>query len=226
MSRTPQSSNPDVSAADANSPRQRRSDGDVTRTGIIEVAGCLFAGRGYIGATGKTICEHAGVNISAINYHFGNRDGLYVAVLKEAHHRFMSLESLRELSTSHLPANEKLHQFFDRLVHRLLEGESWPMQVWARELLTPTPFLERVLHEDTQPKFELLATIITGITAIPANDPRMTRLVLSVIAPCLVMLIVDRHTATPIQPLFSQPPSEVANGLWQFAMAGLSHVAA
>ncbi|MFC0710806.1 TetR/AcrR family transcriptional regulator [Azorhizophilus paspali] len=202
--------------------RQPRADGDATRIEIIETAGRLFAERGYLGTTSKSICEQAGVNIAAINYHFGSRDGLYLAVLKEVHRRFMSMEFLRELSASTLPAADKLHRFLVELVRHVLDADNWTMQVWAREILSPTSLLERVFQEETQPKFEVLATIVGEIATIAPTDPRMPRLVLSVIAPCLVMLIVDRRCATPIQPLFAQSPATLADGLWRFAMAGLA----
>lgn len=204
--------------------RQHRADGDATRAGIIETAGRLFAERGYLGTTSKAICEQAGVNVAAINYHFDGRDGLYLAVLKAVHQRFMSMDFLRELSASSLPPPEKLRRFFQELLGHILQGEDWTMRVWAREILAPTPMLEQVQKEVTQPKFELLAAIVGELTGLPSADPRMPRLVLSMLAPCLLMLITERAAATPIQPLFAQSPEALADGFWRFAMAGLDEI--
>ncbi|KAF1042799.1 TetR/AcrR family transcriptional regulator [Xylophilus sp.] len=214
---------PRAGAAGAADPvRQRRADGDATRAGTVEAAGRLFAQRGYAGTTGKAICERAGVNLAAINYHFGGRDGLYLAVLKEVHHRFMSMEFLRQLATNALPAPDKLRSFFRELVGHILAGDDWTMQVWAREVLSPSPLLDTVFRQDTQPKFEAVSAIVGGITGIDPADPRMPQLVLGVVAPCLVLLIVDRGTAAPIRPLFSEAPDALADGLWRFALGGLA----
>lgn len=201
--------------------RQSRADGEVTRGAIIETAGQVFAERGYAGATGKAICERAGVNIAAINYHFGSRDGLYLAVLKEVHRRLMSMTFLRELTASPASGPDKLHRFLSELIARILADRDWPVRVWAREILTPSPLLDRVMREEMQPKFALVSAIIAQITGLSADDARMPQLVLSVIAPCLVLLIVDRDAATPIQPLFAAPPADLAGRLSQFALAGL-----
>ncbi|WP_414500252.1 TetR/AcrR family transcriptional regulator [Zymobacter sp. IVIA_12111.31 C1] len=210
---------------DSDRPRQRRADGDATRADIIEVAGTLFAKQGYFGTTSKAICKQAGVNVAAINYHFGSRDGLYLAVLKEVHHRFMSIEFLQALADSSLPAPEKLQLFFRELVQHIMTGDSWPMRVWAREMLTPTAMLDRIIREETLPKFKFLTDITHDITGIDASDERMPQLALSTIAPCLVMLIMDRRTSTPLHPVLQQSPIALADALCQFALAGLQQAA-
>lgn len=43
---------------------------------ILSAAARLFADRGYDGTSVKDICESAGVNIAAINYHFESKDNL------------------------------------------------------------------------------------------------------------------------------------------------------
>ncbi|MDF5938828.1 helix-turn-helix domain containing protein [Pseudomonas aeruginosa] len=56
--------------------RTPRSDGESTRARILEVAGRLFAQHGYANTASKAICEEAGADLAAINYHFGSRDAL------------------------------------------------------------------------------------------------------------------------------------------------------
>jgi TetR/AcrR family transcriptional regulator, regulator of cefoperazone and chloramphenicol sensitivity len=192
---------------------------------IIEVAGRLFAEQGYDGTTSKSISERANVSLAAVNYYFESRDGLYLAVLKEVHRRFMSLKFLHELSDSPLSPADKLRRFLEALVSHVLESDSWVMRVWAREVLAPTRMFEKIVREDSWPKFEALADIIGAIAGIAVHDPRMPRLVLSTIAPCLIMLITNRETDTPVQPLYSTSSTALAEGFWRFAMAGLSQLA-
>ena len=60
-------------------PTDVRSD---TQRRIIEAAGQIFADSGYKYTTIRAICRQAGVNVAAVNYYFGGKKNLYLAVLK------------------------------------------------------------------------------------------------------------------------------------------------
>ena len=55
--------------------------GTDTRCRIIETAIDLFAMRGYDGTTTRALAESAEVNLPAIQYYFGSKEGLYRAVI-------------------------------------------------------------------------------------------------------------------------------------------------
>ena len=52
-----------------------------TKSRIIETAEVLFAKHGYEGTSLRDITEAAHVNVAAVNYHFGSKDGLLTALL-------------------------------------------------------------------------------------------------------------------------------------------------
>ncbi len=79
-------------------PRASRLDGQATRLQILEKAGELFAEQGLANTTSKQICERSQANSAAVNYHFVNKEGLYRAVLLEAHARLMRMETLVSLN--------------------------------------------------------------------------------------------------------------------------------
>lgn len=60
-----------------------RARGEDTRRRILETALDLFAAQGYEGASTRQIAEGAGVNLPAIQYYFGNKEGLYRAVIED-----------------------------------------------------------------------------------------------------------------------------------------------
>ncbi len=55
--------------------------GEDTRLRILRTALELFATDGYEGASTRTLAQRAGVNLPAIQYYFGSKEGLYHAVI-------------------------------------------------------------------------------------------------------------------------------------------------
>src|ERR1700729_274314 len=60
---------------------------DGTHARLLEVAGEIFAEEGFQAAKVRNICARAGVNIAAVNYHFGDKLGLYREALRFARPR-------------------------------------------------------------------------------------------------------------------------------------------
>ena len=69
--------------ADAsNPPAEPTADrGERARTRLLVEAERLFAEKGYAKASTREICAAAGLNVAAIHYHFGGKEGLYREVL-------------------------------------------------------------------------------------------------------------------------------------------------
>ena len=66
------------------SPPKRKSSGgyargDETRLRIVETALDMFGQQGYEKTSTRAIAEHANVNLGALTYYFGNKEGLYRA---------------------------------------------------------------------------------------------------------------------------------------------------
>jgi len=58
--------------------QQRGAD---TRLRILQTALRVFATEGYEGASTRTLAQRANVNLPALQYYFGNKEGLYRAVI-------------------------------------------------------------------------------------------------------------------------------------------------
>lgn len=205
--------------------RGLRSDGEATRTRILEAAGELFATAGYAETPNKAIAAHAHVDLASINYHFGNRSGLYQAVLTESYGQVLGLANLKQLVGSKLAPASKLRLLIEQLVALATqEPQAWQLRVLAREILAPTSHLQVLFQNEARPKVALLRRMVGEITQIPADDPALTRCLLNVIAPCLMLLVGGRNFPGPMQEVFQMPSQTIANHLVHFALGGLESI--
>ena len=85
---------PEVKATTAT----RTNDPARTMAGILEVATKEFAQKGLSGARIDTIAAATQTSKRMIYYYFGNKEGLYVAVLEEAYRRMRAIESEQHLA--------------------------------------------------------------------------------------------------------------------------------
>ena len=61
-----------------------------SETQLLDAAGKVFAEKGYDRSTVREICSLAGVNVSAVNYYFGDKERLYIEAVKNARHALES----------------------------------------------------------------------------------------------------------------------------------------
>jgi AcrR family transcriptional regulator len=202
-------------------PRALRTDGEATRLRILEAAGALFALHGYAGTTGKAVAERAGVDLASINYHYGSRGGLYQAVLVEAHRRVITLLDVQQIAGSGLSAPDKLRRVIERLVEGTSDSRGWHTLVLAREMLAASPHLRALFTEEVQPKFRVVKGIIGEITGIAEDDPALLRCMLSVAAPCAMLLVIGPNMPSPFQEALKGSRPTLARDLHAFLLGGL-----
>src|SRR5947209_1134589 len=212
------------------SPGRREERDQSTRRKLLEAAGQVFAEKGFDRATGKEICERAGTNTAAVNYYFGGIEGLYAAVLYEAHNRFVTLDVLSAAVADKGEARAKLEAVLGLLVQALTGPlvSSWALRVLGREIVAPSPTLDTLRKREILPKARILRAIVGELMGLPEEHPAVARGCVSVMAPCFMLLLFDRGSlkrAFPSLGLASGDAAALVRHLLQFALAGLSAVA-
>ncbi|MEN3950871.1 TetR family transcriptional regulator [Iodidimonas sp. SYSU 1G8] len=93
---------------------------------LIAAADEILAEQGAAAATVRAITARAGVNMAAVNYHFGSRDGLFIAIcgrhMHEANARV--LQNLQSLEDRHSPPSVA------EIFHPLVETA---FQIWVND---------------------------------------------------------------------------------------------
>lgn len=209
-------------------PAAVREDGAQTRQQLLEVAGRVFAERGYVRATSKEICELAQANIAAVNYHFGGKDGLYAAVLEEAHARLVSVDIVAEIAQSDGSGVDKLRRFLRKIVEEVARRDdgAWELRVLSRELMAPTQLKDAMMRNQVMPKAKLMTGMIGEILGVPPTHPAVGRSLVSIMGPCIFLLIVDPTWQKKIFPALMTDIDELVEHMVAFVSGGLQSIAA
>jgi len=102
------SADPPTSAVSASRRHARRRDSAATREALLAAGTELFAERGYDGVPVSAIAQKAGVNKAMINYHFGGKRKLYVAIVDATFAEIIA--GVERLADSARPAPEVLRE--------------------------------------------------------------------------------------------------------------------
>lgn len=222
VSRSSSTRSPAARQAAARTPR---TDGSTTRLHILETAGQLFAERGFAESTSKEICTRAGTNMAAVNYHFGSRDGLYEAVLIEAHRQLVSMDELVTLAKVPTDPRLKLSAFLTHLIELGSQPKApWGFRVVLREALSPSPALPVLIRQAVLPKAKLIRGLIGGIMGLPDDHPSVQRAMLFVVLPCIVMTVAPKNLRNEVLPALKDAEG-LADDLMRYVFAGLDAIA-
>jgi AcrR family transcriptional regulator len=150
---------------------------DQTAQRLLEAAGQVFAEQGFQSATVRDICARAAANVAAVNYHFGDKMGLYVAVLRKSVGA-ESAESFRQLAATNKDPEAALRAIIHQTLHRILgmsDSSAWHARIMAHEIAQPSAALDRVVEEVIGPNYAVLRKVISRILGTPPGHDR-TRL--------------------------------------------------
>jgi TetR/AcrR family transcriptional regulator, regulator of cefoperazone and chloramphenicol sensitivity len=149
---------------------------DQTRTRLIDAAGEMFAELGFHHTTVRQICERAGANIAAVNYHFGDKTGLYTEVVRQSM-RAARLDTVRAAFDQNASPEEILRAVIKARLESLrsLDLGDWHFRIFAHELAKPTPAMNVVVNEGIRPLYSRMCQLIGSMLGLPPEHER-TRL--------------------------------------------------
>lgn len=145
---------PTTAAASAPQTPARYRKGDEARQRILDVALKAFGSDGFQGATTRRIAQEAGVNLPALKYYFGGKEGLYLACALEivGGYRERMLQPIggaqHALAANATPAQAKA-------ALRTIVGMLAELLVGTRESQVWTAFVQREMA-DQGPAFTVL----------------------------------------------------------------------
>jgi AcrR family transcriptional regulator len=128
-----------------------------TRVRILDAAETLFADKGLESTSMRALTTLAQVNLAAVNYHFGSKEGLIVAVYARRlgpvnQERLAQLDALERKGKASV--EEILLAYVApvmRLIHDQNRGGEIFMRLLGRALYEPGAFLAQLFREEMEP---------------------------------------------------------------------------
>ncbi len=163
------------------------SDSSAVKLAILKAAGEIFVEKGYRAATIRQICLHAGVNVAAVNYYFGNKKQLYSAVLNHykdaAYEKYPLTHGIRNNDSP----RAKIASFINAMMMRIFEDDHTPWfgKLLLRELIEPTGELDALIKTHFRPSFLQLASYVQGILGHSATQTEVYLCAMSIFGQCL-----------------------------------------
>jgi AcrR family transcriptional regulator len=209
----------------AHSPTAKEKKPAVTRLALIEAAGPVFAELGFRDATVREICDRAKANVAAINYHFRDKEGLYLEVLKH-YQEFAAATYPASLGLDpKASAATRLHAFVRSFLLRIFDQGPVAIhaKLMAREMVEPTAALDILVQERLRPQAQEIGRIVAGVVGKDPTDELVRLCTFSVVSQCLFY----HHCRPVIQRLFPKQKLQLtevdrlAEHITEFSLAGL-----
>jgi TetR/AcrR family transcriptional regulator, regulator of cefoperazone and chloramphenicol sensitivity len=148
-----------------------------TRNRVLKAAARLFAERGFNHVSIRDICREAGSNVASVNYHFGDKMGLYRELIGAVAEGMNDAKISALEAGAGLPPEEQLCAYIRGFLHQLLDqnpGEGcWLEKLIARETTEPTPALDLIIEKGIKPAADRLNRLVSEVMGLPAKDPRV-----------------------------------------------------
>ena len=163
---------------------------------MIETAGPLFADQPFDAVSTRQIAKAAGVNLSAISYHFENKEGLYRAIFEKIIEDFKPIRvgfglylsaSMQAAGDDRQALAEIVIKFVTDLLDSVMSPENprWRMRLIIREMQAPTDCFDLVLEGHINIMHDLLGMLVAKILREPESSPSVKLTTHSILIMCL-----------------------------------------
>ena len=201
----------------------KRKDGRQTKQKLLDAACTVFSERGFRDAKVKEICRRAGTNTAAANYHFGDKESLYVAALRRIVERF---DAGHKIPPRTLSPEERLRVAIQQIFRSILMDESDNgsfRRIEAMELANPTRLIDDFLKEVIAARKKEMEEIVRGVAGPSVSGETVDLCMMSIVNQCRGYLQLLKVGLVPIdgEPLTPLRAEQVAEHIARFSIAGI-----
>lgn len=185
-----------------------RSDGIESRARLLQAALRLFAQKGFAKTSTRELALAAQTNIAAISYYFGDKAGLYRAVLTDP--TGGPDVDPAAFEQPGLSLQQALQGLLAGFTEPLKQGDlaQHCMRLHFREMLEPTGLWDQKIDTTIRPAHEALLRVLCRHLGLPRADDDLQRLAFSIVG-LGVHLFVGHDVMLAIAPDLAGTPKAV-----------------
>lgn len=159
--------------------------GDVAKERILQHAVQIFSQRGFDGFTTRELSSKAKVNIAAINYYFGHKQGLYDAAVDEVYRRLkergnqvfateVAPRLFAHVTAQGLPQKLELEQvrFIIGCVYQAARQEGAGIRLLIRQVLDAGHLSSHTEEQHFLPATDMAAGMVSSTLGVPTERAR------------------------------------------------------
>lgn len=193
-----------------------------TRSRLLQAAMALFAERGYAQTTIAAISQQAEANVAAVNYHFGDKQSLYVEALRTAHR--LANEAFPVALPEGVTASpqQRLRQHIHAMISQIFsESEAgYLSRIVAKEFAEPSFAVDLIFSELIGHNRANMRHAIEGILGDKVSEQRIRLAMVSVVSQFYNFSRLIREMGGG--PRLPMPDVEViAEHIYDFSIAGM-----
>lgn len=204
-----------------------KAKSEKTRNRLLISASRIFAEKGYQEATIAEICEQAKTNIASVNYHFRDKETLYLESWRFAFNRELALYPPDAGITDDTPPEQQLAIRIKSLINRVADDNSFSFAIIHKEMAQPTRLLADILEKEINPQRMQMFVLLEKCLGQAASEQQIRYCHASIMGQCFQLLRL-KHMQPARQ--YRNHPNNLgdtkafAEHVVQFSLAGIRYI--
>jgi TetR/AcrR family transcriptional regulator, regulator of cefoperazone and chloramphenicol sensitivity len=196
-----------------------------TRQRLLVTASRIFAEKGYQEATVAEICEQAETNIASVNYHFRDKENLYLEAWRYAFQQDMERYPSDGGIDPDTSAEARLAGRIKSLIARIADPDSHFFAIVHKEMAQQTSLLEKIMAQEINPERQALNILVKELIGPDATEQQIQFCHASIVGQCFHLLKVKHlrlSQETQRYVIDMNDAEAYAEHVVQFSLAGIN----
>ena len=198
-----------------------------TRERLLTAASRIFAEQGFQESTIADICERAETNIASVNYHFGDKERLYLEAWRYAFNQELDNHPSDGGIAEAAPAEQRLAGRIRSLIARVADDNSYSFAIINKEMAQPTRLLADILEKEINPQRLQMLALLKECLGQAATEQRIQYCHTSIMGQCFQLLRLKHMQSARNFPHYPGDLSDskaFAEHVVQFSLAGIQAI--